>query len=209
MSALRVSPQNIEDGDGGSDKSFTLVYSGTDSASYLCGNHAARSTLKRVASVGGTKSWKTTQKERESGNLMAKSEQLIDADLGRIVSNHWMLEVLADAKLPIPEHQEGRAATALFASQYNSGGNRVRVRWRRCAAQRAATTAHAPAARAATTRMPRRSPCRSSSYRASRRLLNDITQLCFKARLLSEAGAGPELKSVSSYVATLQNIPEW
>lgn len=61
--------QNIEDGDGGSDKSFTLVYSGTDSASYLCGNHAARSTLKRVASIGATKSWKTTQKEKDSGNL--------------------------------------------------------------------------------------------------------------------------------------------
>ena len=34
--------KNIEDGDGGSDKSFTLVYSGTESASLLCGNHASR-----------------------------------------------------------------------------------------------------------------------------------------------------------------------
>ena len=57
--------KNIEDGDGGSDKSFTLVYSGTESASLLCGNHASRSALKRVAAVGATKAWKTTKAEEE------------------------------------------------------------------------------------------------------------------------------------------------
>ena len=57
--------KNIEDGDGGSDKSFTLVYSGSESASLLCGNHASRSALKRVAAVGATKAWKTTKAEEE------------------------------------------------------------------------------------------------------------------------------------------------
>ena len=61
--------KNIEDGDGGSDKSFSLVYSGSDSASYLCGNHGARSCCKRVVATASTKSWKTTKEEEKSGQL--------------------------------------------------------------------------------------------------------------------------------------------
>jgi len=41
--------------------------------------------------------------ERVLRDLIAKAPRLVDEELGRIVSNHWMLEVLGDAKLPIPE----------------------------------------------------------------------------------------------------------
>ena len=61
--------KNIEDGDGGSDKSFSLVYSGDDSHSLLCGNHAGRACLKRAKQVAGTKSWRTTDAEKKQSAL--------------------------------------------------------------------------------------------------------------------------------------------